>query len=120
MAHTVYGYSDGKTQKFIYLPHPLGVSCGKITVDRNDVNAFTRKSVEIHGKRSDERLSFSRHHLCDPSLMKSDAAYDLLVIMHHSERSPRRFANRAESLGKQRIETLSLVASCLELLRLSL
>ena len=86
------------------------------TVTLADVYAAVRKGVEIRGKCRDERLTFTRSHLGDAALVKSESADQLHIEMPHSEDASRSLSNRRESLGKYLMQDLLLSLSPLALI----
>ena len=81
VVHAGHDHADGKPQKAVHFAHPLGVALRKIVVDRDDMHALARERREIRGERRDQRLAFARLHFRDTSLIKSDTADDLHVVV---------------------------------------
>src|ERR1700761_6402107 len=72
-----------KTQPLEDRTVPFGVTTGQIVIHRHDMNPFTSECVEIGGKRGHKRLTFTRGHFRDLSLMQYRPTDKLNVIMHH-------------------------------------
>ena len=75
--------TDRETERLIEWAHPLGIAPGEIIIDRNDVYAFTDKTVEIDGQRCHQGFPFTSFHLSDFPLVQDDAANELHVKMAH-------------------------------------
>ena len=63
--------------------HPLGVTLGQIVVDRHHVDAVSGEGVEEDGERCHERLTFTRCHLGDFSLVEHLTAEELHIVVNH-------------------------------------
>ncbi len=63
--------------------HPFAVAAGKIIVDGDDVHAIAGESVQVRGKRGDERLAFAGHHFRDIIAVQRDATDDLHIVVAH-------------------------------------
>ena len=79
LVNTIYG----QTVEHIERPHPLRVTFGKVVVHGHHVHTFVRQSVEEDRQCSHQRLTFTRGHLGNLTLMQYHAAYQLHVIVHH-------------------------------------
>ena len=88
VVETVDDKTDLQSHELVELAHPLGVTACKVIVDRNDVNAVARKSIEVSGEGSNESFTFTCFHLGNSSLMQNDTADDLYREMLHSEHTP--------------------------------
>ena len=103
-----------ETHELIELAHPLGVTSCKVIIDRNDVNAVARKSVEISGEGSNKSFTFTCFHFCDSSLMKNDTADNLNREVLHTENTPRSLTACGKSLGKDIVKRFAVCKSLLE------
>ena len=79
LVNTIYS----QTVEHIQRPHPLRVTFGKVVVHGHHVHTFVRQSVEEDWQSSYQRLTFTRGHLGNLTLMQYHAAYQLHVIVHH-------------------------------------
>ena len=74
---------NAQTMEHINRSVPFGVALGQVIVDRDHVHAVSGEGVEENGKGRDERLTFTRCHLGDFSLMQYSTANQLYVIVNH-------------------------------------
>ena len=109
----------GKSQKLEYFTHPLCVTLCKIFVDGNDMHTFFVECLEICGKRSNKRLTFTGTHLGNSSLIEDHAAHELNVEVSHSQHSVACLSYRSKRFGKQSFEAFALFASLHKSLRAS-
>ena len=106
--HLRNDYSHAEPQKLVEFAHPIGVTGGEIIVYRNDVNALSRKCVEIGRKRSHQSFTFARCHFGNTSLVKRYTAEKLNVKVAHAQNSRRRFSDRGVCLGQNRLELFAV------------
>ena len=106
MIQAVDNETHRKTHKAVNLAHPLGVTLGKIIVDRNDMNALTRKRIKVCRKCCNESFTFTCFHFTYTSLMQNDTAQYLNGEMAHSEHSVTRLTASGKCLGKNIIKRL--------------
>ena len=102
--HPFNGNADGKAKEAVHLAHPFRVTFCEVIVDRDDVHAFARKSVQISGEGTDQRLTFTGAHLGDPALMQGDAAQKLHVKMAKPQHSRRSRADHGVRIGKKFVQ----------------
>ena len=95
---------DAHPEKLVNLPHPFGVAPGEVIIDRNDVDAFAGKRVEIDRQCRDQGLALASAHFGNLAAMKRDTADHLHIVMALAERPLGGFANRREGLGQQIVE----------------
>ena len=74
---------NAESVEHIERSHPLRVTFGQIVVHGNDVNTVTCQSVEEDGQGSDQRLTFTRSHLGNLTLMQYNTTEELYVIVNH-------------------------------------
>ena len=65
---------NAQTMEHINRSVPFGVALGQVIVDRDHMHAVSGEGVEENGKGRDERLTFTRCHLGDFSLMQYSTA----------------------------------------------
>src|SRR4051812_10780311 len=99
----------------IDLPHPYAISPRKIVVDRNNMHALTRQSVQIGWQRGYERLTFARTHLGNITVVEDHAADELHIKMPLSEGTPRGFSHYRKCLWSQTFESRALCQALLKL-----
>ena len=92
----------------MYRAHPLCITLCKIIIYGNDMYAVPLESVEVGGKRRDERLSFTCTHLRDTPLMEDDAADQLDLEMLHIKSPLSGLTDYRIGLGENVIERLAL------------
>ena len=97
--HTVHDKAYRKTEIAVYLTHPLAVTLCKIVVDRDNVHALACKRVEICRKGRHHRLTFTRFHFGNSTLVKYDTAYNLHVVVAHVKYALGRFAHYGKGIG---------------------
>ena len=107
-SHSVLNQADLHAQETIDGSHPLAVAAGKIIVDRNDMNAFARQSIEVPGERRDERLALAGLHLGNLAVVERHGANELHVEMAQAECSYAGLSNRGERLRKNGVEAFAL------------
>ena len=90
--------TDGQPQCVVNLPHPNGVSSGKIIVNGHHMNALAGNSVEIRRQSSNQSLAFASPHLGDFTLMQNNPAQKLNIKMPLAECSLGRFPLRPQTL----------------------
>ena len=100
VVHAGNDHADGEPHELVNFPHPLCVTAGEVIVDRNDMDAFSRKGFQIGGKGRNERFAFARLHLGNTALEQTDAAHDLHMKMLHAEDSSARLSESGERVGK--------------------
>ena len=110
----MYDKTCCKTEECVNLPHFLAVAACKVIIYGNDMNTFSRKSVEIRGHSCNECLTFTCLHLRDSSLMEYDTTHYLNAERTFSKHSPSSFAHRSESFGKDIVKCFSRGQSLLE------
>ena len=92
IAHFMIDTADSQTQRVINLPHPNGVSSGKIIIDGDDMDAFAGNSIKIRRQSSDQSLAFAGPHLNDFPLMQNYSAQKLDIKVPLAESSSGRFS----------------------------
>ena len=95
-----------KAEVAVEFAHPLAVAPRKVVVDRHHVDALSGECVEVHRRRSDERLAFACAHLGDAPLMQADPAHELHIEMPHAEHPPRRLAHDRKRLRQNLLHRL--------------
>ncbi len=100
-------------RKRINLSHPYGVAAREIVVHGDDVNAATRKRIEIRRQCCNERLSFSGSHLRNAVVMQNRTSDELHVKMSLLQCTTRSLANYRKSLGHYLLEDSFLLLVCL-------
>ena len=103
----VHDAADGKPQKLVDLPHPLGVAPGEVIVDRHHVDALARERVEVDGKRRHQRLPLAGLHLGDHAAVQHHAAHELDVVVALPERALGRLAHGREGVVEEIVERLA-------------
>src|SRR5690606_29735359 len=73
----------GKTMEFKNRCHPGTVPFGEIVVHGHQMGAFARQGVQIEWEGSHQGLTFPCLHFRYFSLMKSNTAYQLYIVMNH-------------------------------------
>ena len=116
--HVVLDHADRQAEESVERRHPLGVTLGKVIVDRDDVNARAGQRVEVRGKRGDQRLALAGPHLGDFAFVQHGAADDLNVEMAHLQRTLPGFASDRERFGQQVVQRRALREPAFELDRL--
>ena len=104
----------GEPEKFIDVAHPFGITPGQIVVDRNDVHAFARQSVQIGRQGGGQGLTLTGFHLCDLALVEHDPADELSIKRPHLQRAHRGFPDGCKGLRKNVVKGFSLINSLLE------
>ncbi len=112
--------ADAQAHEVVQLAHPLGVACGQVVVDRDQVHALAFERVEVDGQRGDERLAFARLHLGDGALVQHHAADELHVVVPHLEHAPAGLAADGKGFNQDVVEARAVVELLLELRRLGL
>ena len=74
---------NGKTVEHIERSHPLGVTLGQIVVDGHHVHTVASQGIQEHRERSHERLTFTRCHLGNLTLMEHGTTEELHVVVDH-------------------------------------
>ena len=75
--------ADGQAEEPVNGAHPLGIACGKVIVDGDDMNAAAGDGVEKDGEGSDQGLAFAGAHFSDLAAVKGDATDQLYVEGNH-------------------------------------
>ena len=65
------------------MTHPFRITAGKVVVDCYQVDAATRKSIEINCKGGYERLPLACGHLCYAPFVKHNPADELHIEVDH-------------------------------------
>ncbi len=78
---TMHNQADRKSEEVVNTSHISAVSLCQVFIDRNDVNAFTRQSIEIRRQRCHKRLAFARTHFGNFPTMEHAAACKLHIKM---------------------------------------
>ena len=107
-------HTGGQPQRGIDLAHPLGVSLGKVFVDRHDMDVLTGQGVKIGRESRDERLALAGLHLGDVALVEEDPAQKLDVEGPEAERTARRLAAVREGFGQERFQGLPRLRPALQ------
>ena len=102
----VNDHAHGQPQHLVNRPHPFRVPPRQIIVHRHNVNALSRQRVQVRRQRRHQRLSFTRLHLRDFSLMQYDSADKLNVEMPHSQRPSPDLAHQRERRNYRRLNRL--------------
>ena len=85
-------------------PHPVGISGSQVIVDCDDVDTVAGERIEIHRKRRDESLAFTRLHFGDPSEMQRRAAHHLYVVVALANFAASCLADNSKCLDKEVFE----------------
>ena len=109
---------DAHAESVEYLPHPAPITPGQIVVDRHEMHALPRQSVEIEGQRGHERLALARLHLDDVAPVKDHTADQLHVVMAYTDGALGRLTHCRESLNQHIIERFATLQALEELFRL--
>lgn len=88
--------------------HHLGVTLGQVVVDRDQVNAVTRQSVQIRGQRADQGLALTGLHLGDITEVQRRTAHDLHVVMALTQSTLGGLTHRGERLRQQVVQRLPI------------
>ena len=86
--HATLQEADVHAQAIIDQRHHLGVTPGKVVVDRHDMDAPARDSVEVTRERRDEGLTLTGAHLGDHAHVQDNATDDLRVEVTKPQRPP--------------------------------
>ena len=78
-------HANTHAEEVVELPHPSGITAGKVIIHRNHVNPFTRQRIEVDRQRCHQRLTLTGTHLGDLPLMQHHATNHLLIIVAHLE-----------------------------------
>ena len=70
ITHFMIDTADSQPQRVVNLPHPNGVSSGKVIIDGDDMDALVRNSVKIRWQSGDQSLALAGPHLGDFPLMQ--------------------------------------------------
>ena len=100
----VRDHANGEPHKGEDRTHPARVATGEVVVDGHHVYAAATNSVNGGTERPYERLSFTRAHLRDLSLMQHDGAKNLLVVRAHTSGAARCFTRSRENLRQLFVE----------------
>ena len=76
--------------------HPLHIAAGQVVVHRDDVNALALDRIEVRRQRSDERLTFARHHFRDVAFVQDHAAEHLHIVMPQAQETTSTLATNRE------------------------
>ena len=74
---------DAQPVEHVERAHPLRVALGQVVVHRHHVYAVACQSIQEHGQRGHEGLTFAGGHLGNLSLMEHGAAEELHVVVNH-------------------------------------
>lgn len=88
--------------------HPLGIAPGEVVVDRNDVNAFTGKAVEIAGQSSNQRFPFTGFHFSDAPFVQHHSADQLDIEVAHVQDAAASFAANGKGFDKEVVEGFAI------------
>ena len=77
--------ADSQPQRVVNLPHPNGVSSGKVIIDGHHMDALAGNSVEIRRQGGDQSLALACPHLGDFPLMQNNPAQKLDIKMPLAE-----------------------------------
>ena len=113
--HEVLDGPDGAAELLVHRPRPLGIALRQVVVDRDEVDAAARESVEVERLHCDERLSLAGLHLRDVALVQDDPAHELYVEEADADRAPERLAYRRVGLEQEVFERLPVLEPLLEL-----
>jgi len=75
--------SNGHTKCLVEHPHPECIALCQVVVNGHNMHSFAKKRIEVYRHCADERLSFSRLHLSDVSLMEDDSTENLHIVRNH-------------------------------------
>ena len=100
----------------MYFSHPFSVTFCQIIIDRNDMDAFSWKCVQISRKCRHKRLTFTCTHLGNTTLVQNNTTDKLYSVMTHTDTSPCCLSYNGISLRKNVVKRLSFIQSVLKLL----
>ena len=107
--------ANGNTHEPIDLSHPFRVTLGQIIIDRDNMHAILRQSIQVCRKDRDQRLAFTGFHFSNSSLMQYDTADDLNAEGLHTEDSPAGFPSGSKGFRQNIVQGLTLCKALLEL-----
>ena len=113
----VLEHADSEAEELVELAHPLGVASCEVVVHGDDMNAATRKGIEINGESGDEGFALAGGHLGDAAVVEHHAADELDIEVHHvpservaadidgfSTKTARAVFHNRKSLGEDLVE----------------
>ena len=74
---------DREAVELVERTHPLGVTLGEVVVDGDHMYTIASQGVKEDGQGSDERLTFTRSHLGNLTLMEHGTTEELYIIVYH-------------------------------------
>ncbi len=92
---------DRQSKRLVQGAHPLGITLGEIIVDRDDMDAFTDETVEIHGQRGYQGFPLASFHLGDFPLVQHDATNELHIKMPHIQQASRYLTHDSKSVRNE-------------------
>ncbi len=72
-----------QSKELVNPSHPLAVALRQIIIDRNQMCALTRQSIQVQWHGCDQGFAFAGSHFCNFTFMKDDCAHKLHIIRHH-------------------------------------
>ena len=113
--HQVLDEADGRPERLVHGPGPLGVALREVVVHGHEVDAAPGEAVQVQRLHGDERLALAGLHLGDVALVERDPAHQLHVEETHADRPLERLANGRVRLEDQVLEGLPVLEPLLEL-----
>ena len=91
--------TSGHAQGCEHLAHPRSVAAGQIIVDRHNVNTAPDQRVQIGREGRDKRLTFTRFHLCNVTLVQEHPAHQLHIMGPQTQSAARGLAAVGKCFG---------------------
>ncbi len=104
MVHSMHNNSHIKTEKTVYLPHPLAIPFCQVIIDCNYVNSLPRQGIQVSRHCSSQGFTFTRFHFRYPPLVEDDTTQHLDIIMPHAENPFGCFPYHSKSLRQEIIQ----------------
>ena len=113
-----------QAERLIDASHPIAVAFGEVIIHRHDMYALIRKSVEVNREGRCERLTLAGFHFSDLSMVQSDAAEHLDIVVPLADHPARHLAHDRIGFRQDIIECLTSASwrtqTLLKFLRLAL
>ena len=98
----------------MHATHPFRVTTRQVIVHRDEVNSFTRQSVEVGRQGGDQRLTFTSFHFGDPTEVQCCSTHHLHVVVTLPNDTMSTFANDRESFDQKVVEGFASLESSTE------
>ena len=115
IVHLVQNCAAAQPKPAVDFAHPVAVALDQIIVDRHDMDAPARQSVEIGGHSGHQGFALAGLHLGNAALMQHNAANDLHSVGLHAQHPPSRLSADGERLRQQLVQGFPLLVTGLQL-----